>query len=74
MELSPDLIIIWQWQSIVLNATILYTWLMMAGLVLGAGWVTRRLSVEPPLSRAQNLLEVVVSTIGIRFRTSSVTK
>ena len=68
MELSPDSIIIWQWQSIVLNATILYTWRMMAGLVLGAGWVTRRLSVEPPLSRAQNLLEVVLTAITDQIR------
>lgn len=68
MELSPDSMIIWQWQSIVLNATILYTWLMMAALVLGAGLVTRRLSVEPPLSRAQNLLEVVLTTIRAQIR------
>ncbi|MCB0171478.1 MAG: F0F1 ATP synthase subunit A [Anaerolineae bacterium] len=68
MELSPDAIVIWQWKSIVLNATILYTWLMMAGLVLGAWWVTRRLSVEPPLSRAQNLLEVVLTAIRDQIR------
>ncbi|ERT09594.1 ATP synthase F0, A subunit [Lyngbya aestuarii BL J] len=68
MEISPDNIIIWQWGFIVLNATILYTWLVMAILVLGSWWVTRHLSVEPQMSPWQNGLEIIVNTINTQIR------
>ena len=64
MTLSPDQLVYWQWQGLVLNATIVHTWVVMAILALGCWWITRRLSDGPELSRWQNLLEVIV--IGIR--------
>lgn len=68
MELSPDNIVYWQRGPIVLNATIVYTWLLMAMLCLGSWIVTRKLSSGPALSRWQNLLEVTVSTIRDQIR------
>jgi F-type H+-transporting ATPase subunit a len=60
MDLSPDQMVIWQWKFIKLNATILSTWIVMAFLTLGSWLITRRLTASAQLSRAQNLLEVLV--------------
>jgi len=46
-----------------LNVTILYTWLVMAILVVGSWLVTRNLSSEMNVSRWQHFLEVVISII-----------
>lgn len=64
MTISPDSINLWHWGPFTLNATILFTWLVMALLSLGAWLVTRRLSTGTAISRWQNLLEVLVT--GIR--------
>ncbi|MDY6816473.1 MAG: F0F1 ATP synthase subunit A [Pseudomonadota bacterium] len=64
MTITPDNIIYWQWGDFALNATIVFTWLVMALLTLGSWLITRNLSKGPKLSRWQNLLEVVV--IGIQ--------
>jgi F-type H+-transporting ATPase subunit a len=62
--MSPDNIVFWQWGPLAVNATLIYTWLVIALLVGGARLITLRLSDTAELSRWQNLLEVVV--IGIR--------
>jgi F-type H+-transporting ATPase subunit a len=64
MTISPDTLIFWQWGIFSLNATIVFTWVVMAVLVLGSWLITRRLSSTTELSRWQNLLEVLVT--GIR--------
>ncbi|SET60170.1 ATP synthase F0 subcomplex A subunit [Nitrosomonas marina] len=64
MTISPDNIIFWQWGTVSLNATIVYTWLVMALLTLVSWLVTRRISFGTTISRWQNLLEVLVT--GIR--------
>jgi F-type H+-transporting ATPase subunit a len=64
MQISPDQIVLWRWGAIELNATIAYTWLVMALLVVGARLVTLRLSTTEQMSRWQNLLEVLV--VGMR--------
>lgn len=64
MTISPDSIIFWQWGMFSLNATIVFTWLVMAPLSLVSWLVTRRLSTGTDISRWQSLLEVLVS--GIR--------
>jgi F-type H+-transporting ATPase subunit a len=61
--ITPDQVIIWQWRFVSINATILFTWLVMALLVVGSWLVTRRLSTGARLSRWQNLLEVVVTAM-----------
>ncbi len=64
MEISPDQWIIYEWQGLRLNATIVFTWAIMAILVLGSWSITSRLSEGETVSRWQVLLEVIVS--GIR--------
>ncbi len=63
MRLTPDAWIFWQFGFIKLNATIVFTWALMAVLVLGAAFITRRLSTDHERSRWQNLLEIVVTGI-----------
>lgn len=70
MTISPDSVVYWQWGSFTLNATIVFTWLVMALLTLGSWLVTRRLSEGPELSRWQNLVEVLV--VGIRDQIAQV--
>ncbi|HAC63622.1 MAG TPA: F0F1 ATP synthase subunit A [Cyanothece sp. UBA12306] len=64
MQLSPDQIIIWQWGEITINATLLFTWIIMAILGISSWLVTRKLSTSVKISRWQNLLEVLV--LGVR--------
>jgi F-type H+-transporting ATPase subunit a len=64
MDISPDSIVIWEWRWVSLNATILFTWLVMALLVIGSWLATRKLSAGVKISRWQNLLEILV--VGMR--------
>ncbi|ABW32657.1 F0F1 ATP synthase subunit A [Acaryochloris marina] len=64
MHLTPDQTIFWQWGLFSLNATLIFTWLVMGVLVVGSWFVTRHLSASTQISRGQNLLEVIV--LGIR--------
>jgi F-type H+-transporting ATPase subunit a len=59
-HISPDEVIIWQWGFASLNATILWTWIVMAFMVVGSWAIMRNLSTGPSVSRWQNLLEVIV--------------
>jgi len=63
MRLTPDAWIFWQYGFFKLNATIVFTWVLMAVLVLGAVLITRRLATGHERSRWQNLLEIVVTAI-----------
>lgn len=60
-QISPDQVLFWEWGPIHLNATIVFTWGVMALMTLGSWLVTRRLSSGTKVSRWQNLLEVIVS-------------
>jgi len=69
MEISPDGIIYWQSGWIKLNATIVFTWVVMALLVLISIIITRRLTSDPKkISKAQNILEVVVINVRNQIR------
>lgn len=68
MNLSPDTTIYWQWGPIVINATLVFTWMVMALLVTGSYLVTRNLSTEPAISGWQNVLEAVVASTGSQIR------
>lgn len=68
MTISPDGIVFWQWGAFSLNATIVFTWLVMALLTLGSWLITRRLSTGTDLSRWQNLLEVLVTGMRDQIR------
>ena len=63
MRLTPDTWIFWQYGFLKLNATIVFTWALMAVLVLGSALITRRLVTSHERSRWQNLLEIVVTGI-----------
>ena len=63
MEISPDTWVLYEWQGLRLNATIVFTWGVMALLVLVSWAITARLSEGETVSRWQVMLEVVVSTI-----------
>ncbi|MCA9017761.1 MAG: F0F1 ATP synthase subunit A, partial [Planctomycetaceae bacterium] len=71
MNISPDEPL-WQWEFIILNRTILYTWVVMALLVFISWLITRRLSSSTKLSRGQNLLEVLV--LGLRDQIQEVSQ
>lgn len=71
MVISPDEIVLWRWGSVSLNATIVFTWLVMVLLVAGSWLVTRNLSTGIRFSRGQNLLEVVVVGILGQIREAS---
>ncbi len=68
MRISPDAMVFFRWGPVSLNATIVFTWFVMALMVLGSWLVTRRLSAETRLSRWQNLLEVLVAGIRDEIR------
>jgi F-type H+-transporting ATPase subunit a len=69
MEISPDGIIYWQSGWIKLNATIVYTWVVMALLVLFSVYISRKLTSNPKkISRGQNVLEIVVINVRKQIR------
>jgi F-type H+-transporting ATPase subunit a len=68
MELSLDQWVLWHRGPVLLNATILYTWLAMALLVLGSWLVTRRLATGAKISKWQNLFEVLVGAVREQIR------
>jgi F-type H+-transporting ATPase subunit a len=67
-DISPDQVILWQWGPVSLNATILFTWAIMLGIVLTAWLITRRLKAGARISRWQNLLEIIVSSMQDQIR------
>lgn len=72
MHITPDQIVLWQWGPIALNATIVFTWVVMAILAGGARLVTLNLSDTETISRWQNLLEIVV--VGMRDQIRDVSR
>jgi F-type H+-transporting ATPase subunit a len=67
-QISPDQVVFWAWGPLRLNATMAFTWGVMAVMALGSWLVTRRLSSGTEISRWQNLLEVVVSYMQKEIR------
>lgn len=63
MDISPDSWVLYEWNGWRLNATIAFTWVVMALLVIGSWAITARLSSGEIVSRWQIMLEVVVTTI-----------
>lgn len=67
-EISPDQVVHWQWGPVVLNATLVFTWAVMALLVIGALLITRNVSADLRLTRWQNLLEILVTGMRSQIR------
>ena len=68
MEVTPEEMIIFQIGNLNITGTIFFTWVVMFILVAGSWLITRKLSVGMPISRWQNMLEVIVSTIRNQIR------
>jgi F-type H+-transporting ATPase subunit a len=71
MHISSDAIVYWQWEFVTINATLVFTWMIMLLLGIGAWLVTRKLSTEPQLSHWQNLLEVLVVSLREQIQQTS---
>ena len=68
MQISPDNIMFWQWHFVSLNATIVFTWMVMALLIIFSWLVTRKLTSDVKISKMQNLLEYIVLGIVGQIR------
>lgn len=68
MEISTDQTIFWQWEFVKVNATLMYSWIVMTILVLISWLATRNLSTGRKISRWQNLLEATVVFIQEQVR------
>jgi F-type H+-transporting ATPase subunit a len=65
LSISPDNIIFYQWQWLKINATLVYSWLVMAILVIGSWLITQNPKVPPQqMSPWQNRLEILVEQIN----------
>ena len=63
MRLSPDQLVFWRHGFFSLNATIVFTWVLMLVLVGGSALATRHLKTGSRRSGWQNLLEIIVTGI-----------
>lgn len=70
-QISPDQVVIWSSGFITITVTLLYTWLVMAILVIGSWLITRNLSSDINVSRWQHFLEVAISAIRDEIREMS---
>lgn len=68
MNITPDSIVLWEWKFLHINATIAFTWGVMALLVGGSWLITRRLTSVAEIPRWQNLLEVIVTGMRDQIR------
>ncbi len=68
MDITPDQLIYWRWGPIAVNATLVWTWVVMAVLVAGSWALSRGLKTDGTLTRGQNLLEAIVSLILDQIR------
>ena len=74
MHLSPDEVVFWQYGAFQLNATIVYTWGLMALLAVGSKLITRNLSTTLSRSRWQNFLEIIVTSIVTQIKDVGIAK
>lgn len=63
MELTPDDVIVFATGGVAINATILFTWIVMALLTGASVLITRNLRPDVPPDRWRTLLEAIVLTI-----------
>jgi F-type H+-transporting ATPase subunit a len=63
MNFNPDNIIVWHWGIFPVNATLLYTWLVMIIIILAAWLATRNITSGIKASRWQIFMEIIVESI-----------
>src|SRR5690606_13049025 len=57
VEITPDLLVYWRWGPIAVNATLVWTWIVMVILVTASWALSRGMKTDGTLTRGQNLLE-----------------
>ncbi|HSK24591.1 MAG TPA: F0F1 ATP synthase subunit A [Egicoccus sp.] len=60
-QLTPDQTVLWEAGCVHLTATVVWTWAVMALMIVGGWSITRRLTAGPDPSRWQTGLEAIVS-------------
>lgn len=68
MTFNPDDIVVWQWGWLSINATLLFTWVVIGVIMALTRLATRRLSAGTHPSRWQTFMEIVVSNIRDQIR------
>lgn len=68
MTLSPDEIVYWRMGPLAINATLVFTWLVMALLVGVAVAVRRRATARSGMTTGQNVLEALVAFLLDQIR------
>lgn len=68
MTITPDAIVYWQVGPFGITATLVFSWVVMAILVLGSWAMTRKLSIGTSVPRGQLLLEIGLSAIRAQIR------
>ncbi|PEN14868.1 F0F1 ATP synthase subunit A [Longibacter salinarum] len=70
MEFSPDQIVYWEWRFVTINATLVYSWIVVFLLGAGAWLITRNLTMGSEIPRWQNGMEVLVGQILAQIETT----
>lgn len=68
MNLTPDSIVFWESGFITINATLVFSWVVMAVLLVLAVLATRRLTSGPSPTRWQLFLEMIITSIRSQIR------
>jgi F-type H+-transporting ATPase subunit a len=68
MEITPDHLTLFRWGIVQLNATIVYTWVVMFLLVLASWLATRKVAWQEPRSMWAKALEAVVCGLRSQIR------
>jgi F-type H+-transporting ATPase subunit a len=68
MEITPDHLVLFRWGFLHLNATIVYTWVVMLLLFLVSWIVTRKLAVDGPRSGWTTAIEAIVAVMRNQVR------
>ena len=67
-QLTPDEVVYGQVGFFTVNATIVFTWVVMAVMIVTSWLITRRLSSSTDVPKAQNALEIVVTYLRDEIR------
>lgn len=68
MDITPDQIVFWQMGAFAVNATLVWTWVVMAALVAGSWLLTRGIRPDVEPTRGQRVLEAIVSLISAQIQ------
>jgi len=68
MDFQPDTMIVWQWKFITINATLVFSWVVII-LLAGIAWLaTRKLTTGPSPGKWQSGLEMTVLFVQDQIR------